>query len=87
MKTSSVEKIGEAAIIGITDHVRGWDTYNMTINWENANTFVKHCVVEYTFLNAKPPPPPPTTTTTPNSNGITEEVTEENAVERAGESV
>ena len=84
MKTSSVKKIGETAIIGITDHVRGWDNYNMTINWENANTFVKHCVVEYTFLIAKPPP---TTTTTPNSNGMTEEVTEENAVERAGESV
>ena len=83
MTTSSVNPSGESAI---TDRVRGWDGYNMTINWEEANTFVKHCVVEITLLIAMPPPPK-TTTTTPKGNGETEEVTEENAVERAGESV
>ena len=81
MTTSSVNPTGESAI---TDRVRGWDGYNMTINWKEANTFVKHCVVEITLLIATPPPP---TTTTPNSNRETEEVTKENAVERAGESV
>ena len=83
MTTSSVKTSGESAI---TDHVRGWDGYNMTINWEKANTFVKHCVVEITFLIAMPTTTT-TTTTTPNGNEKTEEVTEENAVERAGESV
>ena len=85
MTTSSVNPNGESAI---TDRVRGWDGYNMTINWKEANTFVKHCVVEITLLIAMPTKTTTTTattttTTTPNGN----EMTEENAVERAGESV
>ena len=85
MTTSSVNPNGESAI---TDRVRGWDGYNMTINWKEANTFVKHCVVEITELIAMPTTTTTTTTTTtPNGNEMAEEETEDNAVERAGESV
>ena len=62
-------------IKGIKDYVRGWDSYNMTIHWEEANTFVTHCVVEMTFLIAKPG----------DDGNKTEEVTEKNAEEKAGE--
>ena len=68
-------KLPETLLIeGIKDYVRGWDSYNMTINWIEANTFVTHCVVEMTFLIAKP-----------GDGNKTEEVTEKNAEGKAGE--